>query len=199
MQALPEAHASLGHILTMQGRLADAIEVFEIAIRLRPDFPQAHWNLAIAALLSGDLPRGFAEYEWRKRHARYRVDFPDLPGGQWDGSDASGQTILVRAEQGFGDVIQFARYLPLIRDRGGNPILVCAPSLVPLVRSIPGVRAVASSDPLPAYNSWVDQISLPQLFGTTLDTIPAGKAAICPLIPSARRHGSLGCPRGGTS
>ena len=127
--------------------MPDAIEVFEIAIRLRPDFAQAHWNLAIAALLSGDLPRGFAEYEWRKRHARYRADFPDLPGAQWDGSDASGQTILVRAEQGFGDVIQFARYLPLIRDRGGNPVLVCAPSLVPLMQSMPGVRAVASSDP----------------------------------------------------
>src|ERR1700742_1541114 len=66
--ALPEAYASLGHILTMQGRIADAIEVFEIAIRLRPDFAQAHWNLAIGALLNGDLPRGFAEYEWRKRH-----------------------------------------------------------------------------------------------------------------------------------
>ena len=78
--ALPEAHASLGYILTMQGRLAEAIEACETAIRLRPDFAQAHWNLAIAALLSGDLPRGFAEYEWRKRHARYRVDFPDLPG-----------------------------------------------------------------------------------------------------------------------
>jgi Tfp pilus assembly protein PilF len=170
--ALLEAYASLGHILTMQGRLTDAFEVFDIAIRLRPDFAQAHWNLAIAALLSGDLLRGFAEYEWRKRHARYRADFPDLPGVRWDGSDANGQTILVRAEQGFGDVIQFARYLPLIRDRGGNPILVCAPSLVPLMRSIPGIQAVASSDPVPGYDSWVDQISLPQLFGTTLNSIP---------------------------
>jgi tetratricopeptide (TPR) repeat protein len=109
---LPEAFASLGHILTMQGRIADAIEACEMAVHLRPDFAQAHWNLAIAALLSGDLRRGFMEYEWRKRHARYRVDFPDLPGRRWEGADASGQTILVRAEQGFGDVIQFARYLP---------------------------------------------------------------------------------------
>jgi Flp pilus assembly protein TadD len=170
--ALPEAQASLGHILTMQGRLADAIEACEAAIRLRPDFPQAHWNLAIAALLSGDLPRGFAEYEWRKRHARYRGDFPALPGRQWDGTDPNGRTILVRAEQGFGDVIQFARYLPLIREAGGHPALVCAPSLVPLMESMPGVRAVASSDPVPAYDSWVDQISLPLLFGTTLDSIP---------------------------
>lgn len=169
---LPEAHASLGHVLTQQGRIADAIEACETAIGLRPDFAQAHWNLAIAALLSGDLPFGFAEYEWRKRHARYRVDFPELPGRRWDGVDASGQTILVRSEQGFGDVIQFARYLPLIAAAGGRPVMVCPPPLVPLMRSIPGVAAVAASDRLPAYDAWVDQISLPGLFGTKLDTIP---------------------------
>ena len=170
--ALAEAHASLGYILTMQGRLAEAIDACETAIRLRSDFVQAHWNLAIAALLGGDLSRGFLEYEWRKRHARYRADFPDLPGLPWDGADASGQTILVRAEQGFGDVIQFARYLPLIREMGGNPVLSCAAALVPLMRSMPGVRAVCTSDCLPAYDLWIDQISLPRVFGTALDTIP---------------------------
>ena len=169
---LPEAHASLGHILTQRGQLPEAIEACETAIRLRPDFAQAHWNLAIAALLSGDLPRGFTEYEWRKLHARYRADFPDLPGRLWDGRDAKGQTILVRTEQGFGDAIQFARYLPLIAEAGGRPIMVCAPPLVPLMRSIAGIRVVASTDRLPAYDAWVDQISLPGLFRTTLDAIP---------------------------
>lgn len=171
--ALPEAHASLGYMLTMQGRLEDAIDACETAIRLRPDFAQAHWNLAIATLLNGDLPRGFAEYEWRKRHPRYRADFPDLPGQPWDGANADGRTILVRAEQGFGDVIQFARYLPLIRAADGNPILACAPSLIPLVDSMHGVQTVSSSSPLPPYDAWIDQISLPRLFGTALDTIPA--------------------------
>jgi len=88
--ALVEAHASLGYLLTMQGRLPEAIEACEAAIHLRSDFAQAHWNLAIAALLSGDLPRGFTEYEWRKRHPRYQADFPVLPGRRWDGSDPSG-------------------------------------------------------------------------------------------------------------
>jgi Flp pilus assembly protein TadD len=196
---LPEAHASLGHILTMRGQLSDAVNACETAIRLRPDFAQAHWNLAIAVLLSGDLPRGFAEYEWRKRHARYRADFPDLPGRRWNGRDAGGQTILVRAEQGFGDVIQFARYLPLIRDAGGTPVLVCSPSLVPLMQSIKGVRAVSISDELPVYDSWIDQISLPQVFGTTLDTIPSANAylaanpilarAWCARLPAGRKVG----------
>jgi tetratricopeptide (TPR) repeat protein len=169
---LAEAHASLGYILTMQGRLAEAIEACDAAIRLRPDFAQAHWNLAIAALLSGDLPRGFAAYEWRKRHVRYRANFPEISGPAWDGVRAGGQTILVRAEQGSGDVIQFARYLPLIRDMGGSPVLVCAPSLVPLLKSMPGVRAISPSDPAPMYDSWIDQASLPRVFSATLDTIP---------------------------
>ncbi|HEX4365221.1 MAG TPA: tetratricopeptide repeat protein, partial [Rhodopila sp.] len=92
---LPEAHASLAHILTLLGQLPEAIEACETAIRLRPDFAQAHWNLAIAVLLGGDLPRGFAEYEWRRHHARYRVDFPDLPGPRWDGATPNGKTVLV--------------------------------------------------------------------------------------------------------
>jgi Flp pilus assembly protein TadD len=174
--ALAEAHASLGYLLTMLGRLPEAIEACEAAISLRPDFAQAHWNLAIAALLGGDLPRGFNEYEWRRRHARYRADFPSLPGRIWDGSDPAGQTILVRAEQGFGDAIQFARYLPLIRARGGVPTLACSPALVPLIHSMPGIEAIASSQPMPAHDAWIDQGSLPHLFGTTLDTIPAAEA-----------------------
>ena len=170
--ALPEAHASLGYVLTMLGRLGDAITACETAIRLRPDFAQAHWNLAIATLLSGDLPRGFAAYEWRKRHRRYQADFPALAGQPWEGAGARDRTILVRAEQGFGDVIQFARYLPLIQRAGGNPVLMCAPPLIPLVNSMPGVQAVSSSGSAPAYDLWIDQISLPEVFGTTLDSIP---------------------------
>ena len=172
--ALAEAHGSLGYLLTVQGRLPEAIEACETAIRVRPDFPQAHWNLAIALLLGGDLPRGFAEYEWRKRHTRYRADFPALPGPCWDGSDPAGRTILVRAEQGFGDAIQFARYLPLIRAAGARAILACSPALVPLIQSM-GIEAVAVEDHVPAHDAWVDQASLPHVFGTTLETIPAAE------------------------
>jgi tetratricopeptide (TPR) repeat protein len=169
---LPEAHASLGYLLTRFGRLDDAIRSCETAIRLRPDFARAHMNLATAALLAGDLRRGFAEYEWRKRDDRYRGDFAHLDGPAWDGSDPHGRTILIRAEQGFGDAIQCVRYLLLIRDAGGMPIVVCAPSLVPLIGSIHGVRAVPVGSPLPPYDAWIDLMSLPDAFGTTLDSIP---------------------------
>jgi Flp pilus assembly protein TadD len=196
---LPEAYASLAYLLTMQGRLPEAIEACETAIHLSPDFSQAHWNLAIALLLSGDLQRGFTAYDWRKRHNPFVKDLPDLPGPKWNRACTIGQTILVRAEQGLGDAIQFARYLCLIRDAGGIPILACAPPLVPLIRGIAGVQAVPAIGPLPAYDAWIDQMSLPGLFGTTLDTIPAapGYLAADPLrvevwrsrLPAGRKIG----------
>ncbi len=170
---LPEAHASLGYILTARGALPDAIEACEAAIRLAPAFTQAHWNLAIAALLAGDLKRGFTKFEWRKWHEPYRQDFPPLPGPVWDGAMAQGKSILVRSEQGLGDTIQFARFLPLIHQAGGHPVLVCAPSLHPVLGMLPGVTVISPQDRLPPYDAWIDLMSLPHLIGTTLETIPA--------------------------
>jgi Flp pilus assembly protein TadD len=169
---LPEAHASLGYVLTLQGRLAEAIDACETAIRLRPDFARAHMNLATAALLGGDLARGFAAYEWRKQIEAYRRDFTPLEGPIWDGGEVRGRRVLVRAEQGFGDAIQCARYLPLIRDAGGLPILACSPELVPLFRCMDGIQAVPADGPLPPYDVRIDMMSLPGVFGTTLDSIP---------------------------
>jgi tetratricopeptide (TPR) repeat protein len=170
---LAEAHASMGYLLTAKGDLAGAIAACEAAIRLRPAFVQAHWNLATARLLAGDLPRGFREYEWRKRHDRFRRDFVNPPGPLWDGSDPAGRTILVKSEQGYGDTIQFSRYLALIEARGGRPILACEPPLVPLFAAQPGINTVSKMDPMPQYDAWIDQMSLPLVFGTELDTIPA--------------------------
>ncbi|MFL5255509.1 MAG: tetratricopeptide repeat protein [Rhodopila sp.] len=169
---VPEAHASLGYVLTLQGRLAEAIAACEAAIRLRPDFARAHMNLATAALLGGDLARGFAAYEWRKRIKANQQDFPPLDAPAWDGGDVRGRTILIRGEQGFGDTIQCARYLPLIRDAGGRPVLACAAPLLPLIRSMAGIQAIPADGPLPVHDAYVDLMSLPHMFGTTLDSIP---------------------------
>jgi len=177
---MAEAHASLGFVLTSCGRLDEAIAVCETAIALRPDFTQAHWNQAVAALLAGDFELGFQKYEWRKRHDRFRRDFIDLPGPQWDGSDPAGRTILIHAEQGLGDTIQFARYLPLIAIRGGYPVLACEQKLVPFLASMTGVAIVPKNAPLPHYDCWLDQMSLPRLFGTRLDSIPTAAGYLRP-------------------
>jgi tetratricopeptide (TPR) repeat protein len=170
---LGEAHASLGFILTSCGKLDEAIAACEAAIALRPDLTQAHWNQAVAALLAGDFDLGLRKYEWRKRHDRFRRDFVDLPGPQWDGGDPRGRTILVHAEQGLGDTIQFARYLPLIVARGARVVLACERPLIPLLEQLPGVSVVPKDTQLPRFDCWIDQMSLPLACGTRLDTIPS--------------------------
>ena len=167
---LAEAHASLGFVLTSLGKLDAAIAACQSAIDLRPDFAEAHWNQAVAALLGGDFALGFREYEWRKRHDRFRQDFVALPGPEWDGSDLNGRTLLVHAEQGLGDTIQFARYLPLIATHG-QPILACEQPLLPLLATLPAT-VVAKDAPLPRYDCWIDQMSLPRIFATTAASIP---------------------------
>jgi tetratricopeptide (TPR) repeat protein len=169
---LAEAHASLGFVLTSLGSLDEAISACQAAIRLRPDFAQAHWNLAVAALLAGDFALGFREYEWRKRHDRFRRDFINLPGPVWDGAALEGRTLLVHAEQGFGDTIQFARYLPLLATPGAKVVLACDRPLLALLSSLPGVAAVAKDAPLPPYDCWLDQMSLPLQCATEADSIP---------------------------
>ncbi len=170
---LAEAHASLGFVLTSCGRVDEAIAACETAIALRPNFTQAHWNQAVAALLAGDFELGFRKYEWRKRHDLFRRDFIDLPGPQWDGSEPDGRTILVHAEQGLGDTIQFARYLPLIAARGGRPVLACEQKLIPFLTGMSGVAIVAKNAPLPPYDCWIDQMSLPCVFETRVYAIPS--------------------------
>jgi tetratricopeptide (TPR) repeat protein len=176
--ALVEAHASLGFVLTSRGRLADAIAACDAAIALSPGFVQAHWNLATAALLAGDFARGFAAYEWRKRHDRFRHDFVDLPGPVWSGDDPAGRTILVHAEQGLGDTIQFARYLPLIAARG-RAVLACERPLLPLLGTLSDVHVVAKDAKLPHYDAWIDQMSLPLVFATLPDGVPCAAGYLC--------------------
>ena len=173
---LIEAHVSLGFVLDLaRRRLAAAVTACEDALALRPDMAEAHLNLAVAALVAGDFTRGFVEYAWRKRHDRFRRDFIDLPGPVWSGDDPAGRTILVHAEQGFGDTIQFARYLPLIAARGARVILACDARLVRLLGTLPGVVAVPVDLALPPYDAWIDQMSLPLVFATGPATIPVAR------------------------
>ncbi len=176
---LPEAHASLGFLLTSAGRLTEAVAACDEAIRLRPDFARAFWNRSFAHLLAGRLAQGWEDYEWRKRHDRFAADFTMLPGDawparEWRGDTLEGHTVLVRAEQGLGDSIQFARYLPLLAARGARVVLACQRPLIPLMRRLDGLAAVVdSAGGLPPYDLWVDQMSLPRLFATRLDSIPS--------------------------
>ncbi len=177
---LAEAWVSLGHLLLAQARVEDAIMACEAAVRLNPALAAARWNLALALLLSGDLPRGFQHYESRKLHPVYRADFPPLTGPQWDGGTVAGKVILVRAEQGLGDTIQFTRFLPEIVRRGGTPVLICDPRLVRLLSGISGVVVLPRTSRVEGYDAWIDLMSLPLVLGTDLDRLRAGGGFLAP-------------------
>lgn len=163
--ALAQAFASLGHLLLSDARLEEATAACEAAVRLAPGLAEAHVTLASALLLSGDMPRGLREYEWRKRHPAFRDDYPPLPAPYWSGDDLSGKVILVRAEAGFSDTILLARYVLSIAERGGTPVLQCDPKLVPLLSGMPGVVVLPRSARVEGYDAWIDMMSLPLALG----------------------------------
>ena len=169
---LAAARTSLGHLLTTQGRLDEAKAECEAAVRLAPAMAEAHWNLASTLLLGEDMSRGLREYEWRKRHPAFRRDFDALPGPYWSGGDPAGKVILIRAEQGFGDTIQFARFLLPIAQAGGTPVLQCDPQLVPLLSGMPGVVVLPRSAAMEGYDAWTDLMSLPLELGTDFAALP---------------------------
>lgn len=168
--ATPDMLAGLGHVLTRAGKYEEAEAACAQAIALRPDHTQAHWNRGIAALLLGDWLTGWAEYEWRKRHPKHAGDFRRLPAAEWRGQDIAGQRLLILAEQGFGDTIQFARYVPVLRDRGIVPLLECAAPLIPLLSSL--LPCSARGEAVPRHDAWVDQMSLPHVLATTPENVP---------------------------
>jgi tetratricopeptide (TPR) repeat protein len=179
---------SIGHLLDLQGDVAGAIEFFRRAIAIAPDYAEAHFNHALLLLLLGEYEKGWKEYEWRLRVPNFDQIWPEAAGVRWDGSPLGGKVILLFAEQGFGDVIQFIRYAPLVAARGGNVIVRCLPKLKALLEGAPGVSAVhTTEEPLPAFEVYAFLMSLPHIFETTLDTVPAREPYLRPDAEKARR------------
>ncbi len=173
---LAEAHCGRGEILGALGRVAEAAQHQDQAIALRRDFPLAHFAKATALLLAGDYERGWAEYEHRRQLggvvAGLNREFATPP---WRGSESiAGATILLHAEQGLGDTLQFSRYATLVASRGARVVLDVPPSLKVLLTSIDGVaEVVAHGESLPSFGHHCSLMSLPLVFRTTLSTIPA--------------------------
>ena len=173
-----EARINLGTAYQDLMQPEQAIRVFQEALALDPDSPTAHWNLALSLLSLGDFEQGWHEYEWRfDEGAATR-----FPGPRWDGSTLSGQSILLWCEQGLGDTLQFVRYAPLVAARGGRVLLRCqTASLKPLLERVPGVAAVfAPGEPLPPFQCHAPLLSLPHIFATRLDRLPAAVPYLAP-------------------
>ncbi len=172
----PEAMNNLGLALQMLGYVEDAIDLYTASIQLLPDHVNAHVNLAQARLLKGDFRRGWPEYEWRRKLPHIALPPRDIP--EWDGSPLRNRTILLRAEQGLGDTIQFLRYLPKVEEAGGRVVLECPARLHLLCReSYNGVlRLIEPGADAQGCDLQVPLLSLPGIFKTEFRTIPAPKS-----------------------
>ncbi len=168
------AHNNLGTIFQSEQRTKEAIACFDRAIAARPEYANAHYNRARAWLSEGNFLDGWREYEWRWRREEFRR-LP-LPQPEWDGSPLAGRRLLIRAEQGLGDTLQFIRYLPLLQSQGHSAMAEVQPELVPLLAQSGIGPLVARGAPLPQFDVHASLLSLPRLLGTTLETIPAGDA-----------------------
>ncbi len=173
--SLLTARSHLGLALISAGQYQQAIRVLEEALSLKPDWNLARYQLSLPRLLLGDFARGWREHEARRDAGEISVMCRRFDKPMWDGqSDLRGQRLLLHEEQGFGDSIQMARYLPMLIDRGAQLILHCRQELVRLfAQSFPQIRVIERKDPLPEFNLHCPLMSLPFLMGTTLETIPA--------------------------
>ncbi len=178
--ALYQAKINEALALEALGRLEEAEAAGWKAIALAPpENAEVRHNLASVLLASGRMTsETWTLYESRLRLNPALAKIAALP--RWAGEDVAGRTVLLHSEQGFGDTIQFARYLPLVKARGARVVLAVQPALLRLLRDIPGADAVVSAlAPLPAYDVFCPLLSLPGIFRTALDTIPPP----IPLLP----------------
>ena len=167
-----EAHNNLGTLLAMRGGLDDAISHFERAVHLKGHYPVARFNRGLALLTQGRYLQAWGDYEWRDRCAM--VPRRQFPQPRWDGGDLQGRRILLFWEQGFGDAIMFARYVPMVAARGGKAILEVQKPLARLLAGLDGAtQVVADGSVLPDFDVQCPLVSLAGVFGTEVDTIPA--------------------------
>ncbi len=186
-------HANLAGALVDARRLDEAHELFYRAIDLDAELPDAHHGLGMLQLLEGDFTEGWENYEWRWRASQQnRRRHQDKP--EWDGKPAPERAVLIHCEQGLGDSIQFARYLPWVAGHAGSAILECPPEARRLFESIPGLaKVVTPDDAPPEFDVQIPLLGLPRVFGTTLDSIPSQVPYLRP--PSEQPH-PLDLPRG---
>ena len=175
-----DAHTSLGAALCSQHNFEEALVHYERALQLDPNHAEAAWNRALMWLQHGDYAQGWPAYECRWRCKKV-TPLPGYTQPRWDGSPLDGRTILLYGEQGLGDTLQFIRYAPLVKARGGRVILQCQNALLRLLTRTPGIDGLVGWGATPPpFDVWTPLLSLPNLFGTTLQTVPADVPYIFP-------------------
>lgn len=168
-----EIYNSLGFVYARSARPEEALKWYGRAVQEQPDYAQAHFNLGMTRLLLGDYARGWPEYAWRWKTGQF-APF-QCPQPRWNGREIPDQTLLLHTEQGAGDAIQFARYIPLAAQRAKRVVLVCPEHLMQLFTALEGVAELRPPGQFQVreFDTWLPLMDLPQVFGTTLENIPA--------------------------
>ena len=181
------AHCNLGFALEREGDLAEAQNCYRRALECQPDFATARFFLGTTHLLQANFREGWSEYEARwdtPEFARSRRSFSQPV---WRGEPLAGERILLHAEQGLGDTMQFVRYVPLVAARGGRVVLEVQPRVHRLLANLPGAeKVIARGEALPEFRWHCPLLSLPLAFATDLTTIPAGVPYLHPDETEAR-------------
>lgn len=179
----PQPLNNLGNIALAKLALDEAENYYLKAIQLEENLADAHMNLGLVHLLRGEYESGWREYEWRRFATSEKNKYQHFTQPEWTGQDIRGKKILIYAEQGLGDTIQFIRYAPLVRELGATVIFQCQPALTSLLKSARGIDLlVDTSQPIPEFDTYAPLLSLPNIFGTTAETIPNPKAYLSPNI-----------------
>jgi Tfp pilus assembly protein PilF len=167
-----DALNNLGNALRAQGKLVESVASYERALQVKPDNPQVRMSRALCWLQMGDFERGWAEYEWRLKCREFSI--PAFRQPLWDGSPLEGRLILLYADHGLGDSIQFIRYAPMVKARGGCVIVACQQPLARLLATCPGIDEVfAEGSLLPDFGFYAPLMSLPRILATSLSSVPA--------------------------
>jgi Tfp pilus assembly protein PilF len=168
-----EARSNLGIVLEEQGRFAEALAAFTEALQMAPDYADAYLNRALLQLLLGNFAAGWREFDWLWK-ASVAPQQRTFAEPRWQGEPIAGRTILLHAEQGLGDTLQFVRYATRLAYQGAKVLVACQPTLVQLVRSCWGVDAAfATGEALPHFDLHVPLPGLPAVFRSTPTDLPA--------------------------
>ena len=173
-----DAYYNRGIVLTELQRYDEALANFDQAIAYKPDYPDAYNGKSLLLLLLGNFKEAWPLHEWRWRTGHFRQELRGFDQPLWLGAEPlAGRIILLRAEQGLGDIIQFVRYVPMVEAVGGKVILEAPGSLIPLLKTLDSAcTLVARGEALPDFDLHCPLMSLPLAFGTTLGTIPVARS-----------------------
>lgn len=171
---LADAHSNLGSLFHDLNRIDEAIASHRKAVAINPQHPEANWNLSLDLILDGQMQEGWKLYEWRLHRPGKGMSHTHHDRPRWNPAEPlHGKTVLLTHEQGFGDTLQFCRYVPLLQAKGANVMMEAPLNLHAILATLsPSLRLFEEGACNEPFDVWCPVLSLPLAFDTTVDNIP---------------------------